>query len=105
MDNGKTTERKQYSAEMKFKIIKEALTTDQQITEVCKKYGITTGVFYRWQEQFFSGAKDGLAHSNKGPSQAETRKILSQEQEIGRLKDVIAEITSENIGFKKKFSE
>ncbi len=99
MENGKTTERKQYSAEMKFKIVKEALTTDQQITEVCKKYGITTGVFYRWQEQFFSGAKDGLSHNNGGPSQAELRKIGNLEKENERFKGVIAEIASENIDF------
>ena len=98
-------QRKQYSAEMKFKIVKEALTTDQQVSEVCRKYGVPTSVFYRWQELFFSSAKEGLERGKAGPTQAELRKIANLEQENGRLKGVIAEIASENIAFKKKFSE
>lgn len=97
--------RKTYSAEMKYKIVKEALTTDQQVSDVCRKYGVPTSVFYRWQEHFLDGAKEALEKGKAGPSSAELRKISNQEQEILKLKSVIAEITSENIDFKKKFSE
>lgn len=100
-DNG----RKHFSAEMKFKIVKEALTTDQSITEVCKKYGVAVSVFYRWQEHFFSGAKEGLTQSKAGPTAAEQRKISLLEQENQRLKGVIAEVITENVEFKKKLSE
>jgi transposase-like protein len=90
---------------MKFKIVKEALTTDQGVTAICKKYGVPTSVFYRWQELFLDGAKESMERGKNAPSNAELRRISQLEQENKKLKDVVAEITSENIDFKKKFSE
>lgn len=101
-DNNKG--RKSYSADMKYKIVKEALTSKQQISEICRKYDIPTSVFYRWQEHFLEGAKEALENGKTGPSVSELRKISNLEQENLKLKNVIAEITSENIDFKKKFS-
>lgn len=94
--------RKQYSAEAKFKIVKEALTTDQSVSEVCRKYGISTALYYRWQEIFFESALEGFDRKNKGPSASETRAVEVLKNENTRMKDVIAEITAENIEFKKK---
>lgn len=96
--------RRQYSAEQKYKIVKEALTTDQQVTEVCRKYGVGVSLFYKWQEQFLSGARSGLERGKTSPSSLELRKLESLEKDNTRMKDVIAEITAENIEFKKKFS-
>jgi len=39
--------RRQFSTEQKFKIVKEALTTDSSVSEVCKKYGIHASQYYR----------------------------------------------------------
>lgn len=97
--------RKQYSSDQKFKIVKEALTTDQSVSELCKKYGISPTLFYRWQEIFFESALEGLERRKKKVSVGETRAMESLKAENTRMKDVIAEITSENIGFKKKFGE
>jgi len=102
MEKGK--ERKHYSAESKYKIVKEALTTDQSISEICCKYNIGASLFYKWQEHFFEGAKVALENGKVSPSAVEQRKIESLEGENNKLKGVIAEITSENIDLKKKFS-
>ncbi len=102
-ENQKDPSRKVYSAEAKYKIIKEALTTDQGVTEICRKYGIAVSLFYKWQEQFFSGAKSALENGPaKGLSTAEHRELTELKNENSKMKDVIAEITAENIGFKKK---
>jgi transposase-like protein len=87
------------------KIVKEALTTDTGVSGVCKKYGISTSLFYQWQERFFEGALESFQRGRSGPSSAEQRKIESQAKELDRMKSVIAEITAENIDFKKKLGE
>ena len=94
--------RKHHTAEQKFQIIKEALTTDTPVTEICKKYGICVSQFYKWQAVFFEGALDGLERKKSGPMMAEIRKIEQLEKDNNRMKDVIAEIASENITIKKR---
>ena len=93
-----------YSAEHKYKIVKEALTTRQNISDICKKYSISPGAFYKWQEQFLLSAKRGF-EKTKDIGKVERQNATKLEAENVRLKNVIAEITSENIEFKKKFSD
>lgn len=96
-------QRRKFTPEQKFRIVKEALTTDSTITDVCKKHGVAVNQFYRWQEAFFEGAQDGLERKKSGPvSTAEHRKIEELENDNRKMKDVIAEITSENITIKKR---
>jgi len=99
------SERKKFSPEEKFKIVKEVLTTDSSISNVCQKYQISPGVFYRWQEVFFQGALEGLQRKKDKLTKAELRKIESLEKENRRMKDVISEVTSENITLKKSLGE
>ena len=98
--------RKRYSPEEKFKIVKEQLTTKTSVSEICKKYGISPGNFYSWQENFFAGAMAGF-DKKRGPQHSSAKNDVKVEQlegEVNRMKDVIAEITAENVAFKKKQS-
>ncbi|MEM3290894.1 MAG: transposase [Candidatus Micrarchaeaceae archaeon] len=45
------------SDDEKFNIIMESLKTDIYLTELCRKYGISMSQFYKWEDQFFEGAK------------------------------------------------
>lgn len=96
--------RKRFSSEEKFKIVKEHLTTKSPVSELCKKYGMTPTSFYGWQEQFFSAALAGF-DKKRGPqpqSAKNEERSQAMETEINRMREVIAEITAENIAFKKK---
>jgi transposase len=97
--------RKRFSAEEKFKIVKEHLTTKTPVTELCKKYGVSPSNFYAWQEQFFSAALSGF-DKKRGPqviqSRSDAERVSALEADVHRMREVIAEITSENIAFKKK---
>jgi transposase-like protein len=98
--------RRQFTPEQKFKVVKEALTTDLGVSGVCRKYGISATNFYQWQEKFFAGAVEGLKRGkSEGPTVAQLRKMSEQEQKISRMQNVIAEITAENIDFKKKLGD
>ena len=46
-----TKVRRKFSPEEKFRIVKEALTIDISVSEICKKYGIYSTVFYNWQDK------------------------------------------------------
>ncbi len=95
--------KKNYTAEEKFKIVKEALTTSTPVSEVCRKYSIHPNNFYNWQKLFFESALDGFNVKRGRPNTAEAARATELEKENQRMKDVIAEITSENILLKKSF--
>jgi transposase len=98
--------RRTFTPEQKFKIVKEALTTDTTIADVCKKYDVVVSQYYRWQDAFFDGALNGLERKKNGPvSTSEQRKIEQLEKDNLRMKDVIAEIAAENVTIKKRIGE
>lgn len=105
MAEGKNGDRRQFAPEQKVKIVKEALTTDLGVSGVCRKYGISSSLFYQWQERFFEGALEGMKRAKHGASSAEQRKLDEQARQLDRMKSVIAEITAENIDFKKKLGD
>jgi transposase-like protein len=97
--------RKRFSVEEKFKVVKEHLTTKTTVTELCKKYGVSLSNFYARQEQFFSAALSGF-DKKRGPQIVQSRRdderVSALEADVHRMREVIAEITSENIAFKKR---
>jgi transposase-like protein len=97
---------RRFSSEEKYKAVKEKLTTDMSVSEICKKYDISATLFYHWQEKFLEGARTGMAPkrtSDKG--ELKQRELEKKNKEIERMREVIAEITSENVAFKKKSLE
>jgi transposase len=93
--------KRKFTPEQKVRIVKEVLTTDIGVSGACRRYGISSGLFYKWQEKFFEGAVDGFRRPADSSSTKEQRKIEDQARELDRMKTVIAEITAENIDFKK----
>jgi transposase-like protein len=96
--------RKRFSSEEKFKIVKEHLTTKTPISEICRKYAVTPTSFYVWQEQFFAAALSGFDRK-RGPKESPNkndRRVEELEAENLRMQSVIAEIAAENVAFKKK---
>ncbi len=62
--------RRVFKPEQKLKIVKEALTTDLGVSGVCRKYGMSSSLFYKWQDKFFEGALEGLKSGKLGPTSA-----------------------------------
>jgi transposase-like protein len=102
--NNSNQPRRRFTGEEKFKIVKEQVTTKTSVSEICKKYGIYPSQFYGWLEQFFDGARAGFEKKLKQDllSAAEQRELIELRGETNRMKTVIAEITAENIAYKKK---
>lgn len=106
MENGNQSEvRRVFTPEQKFKIIKEHFTQKLGVTETCKKHGISSANFYRWQDEFFAGALDRFKHGKEPLSSAELRKIEDLTRQNDRFKTVIAEMSHEVVSLKKTLGE
>ena len=102
-NSGSTGPRRYLTAKEKFAIVKEQLTTKVGVTEICKKYAIVVSQYYRWQEQFFEGALQGLETSKRNGAEAiqVVKQIEDQKREIERMREVVLEIAAENVQLKK----
>ena len=94
--------RRRWTGKDKLKILREARESGASISEVCRRYGISTGMYYKWLEQADAGAMETLnGKKNEKPGRREAK----LQQELDRMKSVIAEITAENIDLKKSLGE
>jgi transposase-like protein len=98
--------RKHKTAEEKYQIVKDHLTNRRQISETCEKYGLHANNLYRWIDEFFAGALEGMKNKKTG-RQIETENKREQKfaEEIKRKDSIIAEVVSENIALKKSIGE
>ena len=92
--------RRQIPAETKLQILKEARSTNLSISQVCEQYAISPTLFYQWEQIANRGALSALQGQPRG-----RKKVRPSEEallaEVQRLREVIAEITSENLQLKK----
>jgi transposase len=93
---GAMKNRQTFTARQRVQIVLEGLGTDTSVAEVCRRYGVSTGLYYRWRDQLFENA-DRLFEKKGQGSDA----VQELEVENRRLKEVIAEITAENLDLKK----
>jgi transposase-like protein len=70
-----------------------------EISELCRVEGINPTQYYSWKKQLISGADAVFGKRRGGKADAATPD--SHEQEMNRMRAVIAEITAENLEFKK----
>ena len=97
-------ERRVFKPEEKMKIVMEGLSGAIEITELCRKYGIGTARFYSWKEKLLRNSAE-IFDDRGRRNTSDQRNIADQKEEISRLKDVIAEITQENLEIKKKIGD
>ena len=91
--------RRQWTAEQKLQIIEEARQTDATVSEVCRRHGIGTGQFYKWEKLAREGALDGLRAQKRG--RKENIEVVRLENELQRLRVVVTELSAENLELKR----
>src|SRR6188474_2997687 len=94
-ENGK---RRRWRAAEKLRIVLAGLDGTIEISELCRREGINPTQYYGWKKQLLNSA-------SKVFENGEARKPSSREQrletDLVRAKNVIAEITAENLELKK----
>ena len=96
--NGK---RKRWTAEEKLRIVLTGMQPGVEVADLCRREGLNPTMFYLWKKQLLGSAADVFGSKAGRPSHDEERKAA----EVRRLKDVIAEITAENLELKKGLSD
>jgi transposase len=90
-------QRRRWSAEDKLRIVLAGLEPDVEVSELCRREGINPTQYYGWKKTLLSSAARVFDDRAPKPSRKEER----LEGELSRCKDVIAEITAENLELKK----
>jgi transposase len=96
-ENGK---RRRWSAADKLRIVLAGMQANVEVSELCRREGINPTQYYGWKKQLLSSASKVFDEAASRPSLREER----QAEELRRLKDVVAEITAENLDLKKGLS-
>ena len=81
--------RKQYSAEEKIRIVLDGLRGEETIAELCRREGISQGLYYSWPKEFLEAGKKRLAGDTARA--ASTGEVKTLRREAHELKEVVAE--------------
>ena len=87
----KRATRKQYSCEEKIRIVLDGLRGEDSIAELCRREGISQGVYYKWSKDFMEAGKKRLAGDTARA--AITDEVKDLRREARDLKEVVAEQT------------
>ncbi len=91
------SKRRRWTAEQKLRIVVAGLGGDIEVSELCRREGINPTQYYGWKKQLMKSAVNIFVNGSEKPSAKEQRLAT----ELTRAKDVIAEITAENLDLKK----
>lgn len=94
-----TRTHRQWTPDEKLKIIQEARQADQNVSDVCRRYGIAVGQFYQWEKHATQGALSALRQAKRGPRP--TSPDVALQAEVQRLRIVVTELSAENLHLKK----
>ncbi len=95
--NGK---HRKWSASDKLRIVLAAMQPGVEVSDLCRREGLNPVLYYKWRKQLLGSAGRVFEERTAKPSLQEQRR----EAELQRLKNVIAEITAENLELKKGLS-
>lgn len=90
--------RRKWTPAQKLQIVIETLQSDTKLAEICRREGVSPTMVYKWRKQLMASAETVFRPKSKNNVDPRVEKLTDQNQ---RMKDVIAEITSENLVLKK----
>ena len=94
--------RRKFSPEEKIRIVLEGLRGEQSVSDLCRREGIASNLYYRWSKDFLEAGKKQLAGDTVREATSDEVKDLRSENR--ELKEVVAEITLKNRVLKKSLT-
>ena len=91
--------RRRFTAEEKIRIVLEGLRGEIPITDLCRKEGIQSSIYYKWSKAFLDSGKNGLTRETRRNATSGEVRHLKEENEA--LKRAVAEMVVENQKLKK----
>ncbi len=89
----KRATRRHYSSEEKIRIVLDGQRGEDSIAELCRREGISQGIYYKWSKDFMEAGKKRLAVDTARA--ATTDEVKELRREAKDLKEVVAEQTLE----------
>jgi len=97
MNKGKKPRRQRTPAD-KLRIVLKGMEPGMDVSTLCRQEGLSPTQYYAWKKQLISS---GAAIYGGKQRQESNSKEAKLEAELTRMKNVIAEITAENLELKK----
>ena len=94
--------RRRWTSGDKLRVVLAGLDGSVEISELCRREGINPTQYYGWKKQLLTSAAKVFADGRESKPSAKEQRM---ESELRRAKDVIAEITAENLDLKKGLSD
>ena len=91
--------RRKFSADEKIRIVLEGLRGATAISEICRREGIASSVYYKWSKAFLDSGKNGLTRAVI--RDATSDEVRGLKQENNDMKKAVAELVLEVQRYKK----
>ena len=91
--------RRKFTAEEKIRVVLESLRGEIPVSELCRKYGIPSSIYYKWSKAFLNAGKNGLTKDTHRDATIDEVRRLKEEN--ASLKTAVAEVILENQKIKK----
>ena len=95
----KQASRRRFPAEEKIRIVLEGIRAEISVAELCRREGIAPTVYYKWLKDFMEAGKARLRGDTQ--RQATSVEVKGLRQENDRLKQLVAEVSLDNLVLKK----
>lgn len=92
----KDTVKRRYDRDFKEEAVRLLLRSSRKIVDVSKDLGIERSALGRWKKAYLEENRGGLKESKNSPPS-----VAEMEQEIGKLKNKIADVTEQRDILKK----
>ena len=107
-----TSERRQFTAELKAEIVRRHLVDRVPVSDLCDEYKIAPSLLYSWQRVVLEQMAQVLEHGSRRNGKADAaqanrdkQKVASLEAKLARKDEVIAEISADYVRLKKELGE
>ncbi len=87
--------RKKHAAKVKFQVVVETLTGQNNISDISRTYGINQGLIHKWRHEFLE--RGYLIFEKETPGQELTQKVDDLQRIIGK-KEVEIELLKKFLG-------
>ena len=91
--------RRKWRPSEKMRIVLETMQSDEKMSEICRREGVSPTMVHQWRKQLL-GSADAV-FGRKVSNGQEDRRVGELTAQNQRMKNVIAEITAENLELKK----
>ena len=94
--------RRKYSPEEKIRVVLAGMRGEDSVSAICRKENLAEGMYYKWMKDFLEAGKKRLSGDTK--RQANSSEVNTLRNKINDLKELVAELSLENMKNKKSLN-